>query len=228
MPEATVVAVLRSSLPSSRSSWRTPASRVYWVDDQLDRDVVDRNLFLAQARPLALARPEIAACDRDLLVNGVPVEPDDLHAVEQRAGDRLGHVRRGDEDDLGEVDLHVEVVVAEGVILGRVEHLEQRGRGVAAPVGANLVHLVQEDHGVHRLGVAERSHQPARQRADIRAAVAADLGLVAHAAERHAHELAIERSGDRLADRGLARSGRPDQRQDRAGALVLGDAALLP
>src|SRR5213596_857679 len=30
------------------------------------------------------------------------------------------------------------------------------------------------------------------------------------------------------ADRGLARSGRSDQRQDRAGALVLGDAALLP
>src|SRR5207244_5772286 len=49
-----------------------------------------------------------------------------------------------------------------------------------------------------------------------------------HAAERHAHELAIERPGDRLADRGLAGPGRSDQRQDRAGALVLGDAALLP
>ena len=58
--------------------------------------------------------------------------------------------------------------------------------------------------------------------------MAADLGLVAHAAERHADELAVERAGDRLADRGLARSGRADQRQDRAGALVLRDAALLP
>src|SRR5437667_4865713 len=58
--------------------------------------------------------------------------------------------------------------------------------------------------------------------------MAADLGFVTHAAERHAHELAIEGACDRLADRGLARSGRSDQRQDRAGALVLGDAALLP
>jgi len=58
-------------------------------------------------------------------------------------------------------------------------------------------------------------------------AVAADLGLVAHAAERHAHEFAVERAGDRLADRGLAGARRPDQGQDRAGALVLLDPAIL-
>ena len=42
----------------------------------------------------------------------------------------------------------------------------------------------------------------------------------------HADELASGRAGDRLADRGLAGAGRADQREDRAGALVLGDAAL--
>ena len=56
--------------------------------------------------------------------------------------------------------------------------------------------------------------------------MAADLGLVAHAAERHADELAAGRAGDRLADRGLAGAGRADQREDRAGALVLRDAPL--
>ena len=58
--------------------------------------------------------------------------------------------------------------------------------------------------------------------------MAADLGLVAHAAQRHAHELAAGGAGDRLADRGLAGAGRPDQGEDRAGALVLLDAAVLP
>ena len=76
-------------------------------------------------------------------------------------------------------------------------------------------------------GVAQRADEPARQRADVGAAVAADLGLVAHAAERHAHELAPGRAGDRLADRGLAGAGRADQREDRAGALVLLDPAVL-
>ena len=56
----------------------------------------------------------------------------------------------------------------------------------------------------------------ARQRADVGAAVAADLGLVAHAAERHAHELAVGRARDRLAERGLADAGRADQAEDRA------------
>src|SRR5439155_24325695 len=51
------------------------------TDDQLERDVVDRHLVLAQACPLTLARPEIAARDRDLLVDRVTVEADDLHAV---------------------------------------------------------------------------------------------------------------------------------------------------
>ena len=57
--------------------------------------------------------------------------------------------------------------------------------------------------------------------------MAADLGLVAYAAERHADELAAERPRNRLADRGLAGAGRADQGQDRPGALVLLDAALL-
>ena len=90
-----------------------------------------------------------------------------------------------------EVELDVEVVVAERVVLRRVEHLEQRGRRVAAPVGADLVDLVEHDHRVHRPGVAQRADEPAGQRADVRAPVAADLGLVADAAERHAHELAV-------------------------------------
>ena len=114
------------------------------------------------------------------------------------------------------------------MVLHGVEHLEQRGRWVSAPVGADLVDFVQEDHGVHRAGVAQSAHEPARQCADVRAPVTPDLGLVAHAAERHADELPVQSARDRLADGRLARSRRPDQGQDRAGALVLGDVALLP
>src|SRR5207253_9022998 len=69
---------------------------------------------------------------------------------------------------------------------------------------------------------------PSRQRADVGAAVATNLGFVTNAAERHSHELTVERSCDRLADGRLTRAGRSDQREDRAGALVLGDPALLP
>ena len=125
-----------------------------------------------------------------------------------------------------QVELDVQVVVAERVVLGRVEHLEQGRRRVAAPVGADLVDLVEHDHRVHRAGIAQRAHQPPRQGADVRAPVAADLGLVADAAERHADELPPGRARDRLADRGLAGARRADQRQDDARAAVVGDAPL--
>ena len=68
----------------------------------------------------------MVAGDEDLLVLGVAVEAHELHAVEQRAGDGVDHVGGGDEDHVGQVEVDLEVVVAEGVVLGRVEHLEQR------------------------------------------------------------------------------------------------------
>ena len=196
-------------------------------DDRLEDGVAHLDLVVAQSVPVALPRPEVATCDRDLLVDGVAVEANDFHPVEQRPRDRVGDVRGRDEDDLRQVELDVEVVVAERVVLRGVEHLEQCRRRVAAPVGADLVDLVQQDHGVHRPGVAQRAHEAARHRADVGAAVAADLRLVVDAAERHAHELAVQCASDRLADRRLAGPGRADQRQDRAGALVFLDAALL-
>jgi hypothetical protein len=54
--------------------------------------------------------------------------------------------------------------------------------------------------------------------------VAADLGLVAHAAQRHAHVLAPGGLGNRLAQRGLAHAGGPHQAQD--GRLDLVHALL--
>src|SRR5205085_2652092 len=57
-------------------------------------------------------------------------------------------------------------------------------------------------------------------RPDIRPPVAADFGLVANAAERHAHELAPRSTRNRLAERGLADAGRADEAEDRATQLV--------
>src|SRR5687768_2129409 len=45
--------------------------------------------------------------------------------------------------------------------------------------------------------------------------MATDLCLIAHAAQRHTHELAAERAGDALAEAGFAHPGRPDEAQDR-------------
>jgi hypothetical protein len=46
--------------------------------------------------------------------------------------------------------------------------------------------------------------------------MSADLGLVADAAQAHAHELAPERAGDAPAERGLADARRARETEDRA------------
>jgi hypothetical protein len=98
----------------------------------------------------------------------------------------------------------------------RIEHLEQRGRRIAAIVRAELVDLVEQDHRVHHLGASHRLDHSARHRADVGAAVSANLGLVAHATERHAHELPSHRACDRTAERRLAHAGRPNETEDRS------------
>ena len=110
-------------------------------------------------RPLALdlARDQVAAGDLDLFLLGVAVDLDDLHAVAESRLDRLQQVGRGDEQDLGKVEGHAQVVVGEGVVLLRVEDLQQ-GRGrVAAEIHADLVHLV---HHEHRVVASRRSSVP--------------------------------------------------------------------
>ncbi len=131
-------------------------------DHGADAVVGDLEEPLRQPGRLDLARQQVAAGDVELLLLGVAGEADDLHPVEERPGDRLQDVRGRDEEDLGEVERQVEVVVPERVVLGRVEHLEHRRGGVAAVVGAHLVDLVDHHHRVHRAGVADRADDHAR------------------------------------------------------------------
>ena len=86
---------------------------------------------------------------------------------------------------------------------------------------AELVDLVEHEHRVVRAGLLHALDDAPRERADVGAAVAADLGLVAHAAQGDAHELAPQRARDGLAERGLADAGRADEAQDRALLVAL-------
>ena len=109
-------------------------------------------------------------------------------------------------------------------VLLRVQYFEQcRGR-VSLVGSADLVDFVQHDNRVGRLGILERLDELAGHRADVGAPVTLDLGLVAHAAERKAEELAAQRAGDGTAQRGLAHTGRPDEQDNRAGNFAFQDA----
>ena len=169
---------------------------------------------------LQLLRHEEALGNPHSLQLRVAGELDDLHPVAKRRRDRVEHVRRGDEQHLGQVERHLQVVVLEAVVLLRVEDLEQRRRRVAAEVHADLVDLVEHEHRVRAAGGLDVLDHAAGKRADVRAPMAADLRLVVDAAQAHAHELAAHGAGDALAEARLADAGRSDEEEDRRADLL--------
>ena len=125
-------------------------------------------------------------------------------------------------------------MVGEGVVLRRVEHLEQGTGRVALIRLPQLVHLVEQEDGIARPGLLHSLNDAARHCAHIRAAVAANVGLVARTAQRHAHVLAAERAGNALGNRCLAHSRRTVEEQDgpaghgaRLGFPGVGDLAVF-
>ena len=158
--------------------------------------------------------------DFELLLLGVALQAEDFHAVLQRGRNGVHHVGGGDEEHLREVVVHVEVVILEGGVLLGIEHFKQRRGGIAAEVGGHLVDFVEQEDGILGAGALHVLDDLAGQRADVGAAMAANLGFVAHAAEREAHELAAGGLGDGHAERSFADARRSDEAEDRALGIL--------
>ena len=165
---------------------------------------------------LELLGQEVRARDGRLLLRGVARDLQDLHPVPQRRRNRLQRVRGGDEEHPRQIERHLEVVIRECLVLLRIQHLEQGRRGIALVAGAELVDLVQHQHGVGRAHPLERLHDPTGQGANVGAPVTADLRLVPHAAERHAGELPPHGAGDALSQGRLADARGAHQAEDRS------------
>ena len=167
----------------------------------MERGIGDLELVLTQPRLLPLAREQVVLRDRDLLVLGVAVELHDLHAVEQRRGDGLQHVRGRQEEHVRQVEVELQIVIAERVVLRGVEDLEQRRRGIATEAtGLQLVDLVDEQHRVHRARVGQRTDDATGPRSDVGTPVTTDLCFVAHTTDGDTHERTAERTRDRLTE----------------------------
>ena len=120
----------------------------------------------------------------------------------------------GDEKDLGQVIIHIQVMVIEGEVLFRVEHLQQGRRGVAPEIRAHLVHFVQAEDRIVGFGLSQGLDDLPGKRADIGAAMAADLGLVPHSAQGKPDKIAPRGPGNGFGQGGLAHARRTDKAED--------------
>ena len=125
----------------------------------------------------------MALSDFQFLLRDVTIDFNDLHAVKQGAAHRCQAIGRCDEQDLGQVIVHIEVVIVEVAVLLGIKHLEQCRRWVTLEVLSHLVYLIEHDNGIVAATLAQGSDDAARHRADVGAAMASDLGFVMQAAQ---------------------------------------------
>src|SRR5438309_2722539 len=106
-------------------------------------------------------------------------------------------------------------MVAELIVLLRVEGFQKRRGRVSSKIHAKLIDLVQHERRVLGAGCLYALDNPPRHGADICTAVAAYLRLIPHAAQREADELPSQSPGNGLANGSLAharRSGKAEYR----------------
>ena len=164
---------------------------------------------------LQLPGDEVGEGDPQLLLLGVAHQFQDLHAVPQGGRNGVQQVGGGDEHHFGEIKTHVQVMVGKGVILFRVQHLQEGRGGVAVEIGADLVHFIQNEHRVVGAGPAHALDDAAGQGPHVGAAVPPDLGFVPHPPQGEAHELAPQGAGNGAPQGGLAGPRRPHETEDR-------------
>ncbi len=211
--EAGAFAAYCGNLALQAADARLPGIGVNQLVDGLRRNVqhLGRHPVLFE-----LLRDQVLLRDMELFLMRIAAEGNHVHPVVQRLRDGAGVVRRGDEQHPAQVEGHVDIVVVKHAVLVRVQHLQQSGGRVAAEIVAHLVDLVQQNQRVRGAGLLERRDNPARHGADIGAAVADDVGLVAHAPQRDADVFAPDRLRNGVGDGGFAHAGRPDQADNLA------------
>ncbi len=101
------------------------------------------------------------------------------------------------------------------MVLGGIQHLQQRGGWIAPPVRSDLVDLVEHEDRITGLGSPEPLDDAAGEGADVRPPMAPDLRLVPHPAQRHADEPPAQGPGNALPEAGLAHAGRAHEAEDR-------------
>ncbi|MCY1278548.1 hypothetical protein D9M69_328910 [compost metagenome] len=185
------------------------------TNDVADGRFVELQFALLEAVGLGLLGREVFDRDIDLLVLGVTRQPDHFHAIQQR-GRNVHGVGGAEEHHIREVVVDFQIVVVEVVVLLGIKHFQQCRCRITAHVTAHLVDFIEKEQRVAHADLGHLLDQTPRHGADVSTAVAADLGLVTHPTQSHAHELAVGGTSDGLGQRGLADAGRSNQAKHRA------------
>ena len=109
------------------------------------QNAVIRELDLRWRDPVvfALLWQKMTFCDLKLFAFSVTGETENFEPVEQSRRDSVEHIRRRDKENVRQIVINVQIVVAKRIILFRIKYFEQGRRRVAAKITSELIDFVQ-------------------------------------------------------------------------------------
>ena len=184
------------------------------LNDLFDGGVGDVELLFQQAGPLQQPGQQVVFGDSQLFFRDVTGQANHVHPVEQWPRNRIELVGGTDEQNLGQVHAHIEIVVQELAVLLRIQGLQKGGCWITLERRTNLVDFIQHDHRVCHFRIFQRLDKLTGHGADIGAAVALDLSFIPHATNAETVELPPQCIRYGMADRRLADARRAYEQQD--------------
>ena len=140
---------------------------------------------------LLLFRDQKLFGDLNLLFLRIAGDCDHFHPVKQRARNIVQGVGCNHPKHMGQVKRKLDIVVAERIVLLRIQHFQQCGAGITPEIRAHLIDLIQQKHGIFRTHRFHTLNDPTRQRSHIGTPMAPYLGLIAHTAKRNPDKFAF-------------------------------------
>merc|ERR1719341_2440444 len=153
-------------------------------------------------------RNKISLSNCHFLLSDVAGDVNVLHSIQQWTRNSVEGVGGAEEKDMRKVNRNVEIVVKEGRVLLRVQHLQQCSCGVALPASPHLVNLIDQDQRILRLGLLECLHRLARHCSNICSPMPFQFCHIRKTPHRESEELPVESSGDAFGNAGLSNAGR--------------------
>ena len=153
-------------------------------------------------------------CNHQFLFIGIRTKFNDLHPVQQRSGNRVQRICRGNKHHIGQIKGNLQIVVPVGVILLRIQNLQQGGTGISAVVRTHFINFVQQQHRIGTSCLGHGRHNSAGHGTHIGFAMAPDVRFIMDAAQRNPSHFPVQTSGNRIGNAGLADTGRTYQAQN--------------
>ncbi len=153
-------------------------------------DALGWELELAGLHPVIfqLSWQQVAAGDLDFFRGCVAGQFNDFQAIPQRRMHGIQPVGGGDEKDFAQVKGNFEVVIAEMLVLLRIQDFQQGRSRITAEIRTKLVDFVQQKHRIPCIQPFQGLQYSTRHGANVGSAVSPDLCFIPNATQRDARK----------------------------------------